>query len=300
LTAKKDNPFEEPIELDVEQSGAQPAEISGEKVEVDFEKLESEALDAARQEVARMSLWGDADLQTIKAYADEIEEGLLASGKVSQVAVINPPSVEISIEVEEDALNRYGLTFKGIAQLVASSNQDLAAGQIRSDAEEMLIRLRSRTDDPGKLGDIVIAYREDGGLVHLRDIATVRKQFDENYYGVTMNGKPSLGLRVSKLPGEDLEEIYKYCEEYAAQFNARDTGVKLEITFSFLDLLRSRLELLLSNGAMGLVLVVFALALFLSFRLSSWVAWGIPSAFLGMFFLAPLMGLTINMISRRL
>lgn len=54
VTAKKDNPFEEPIELDVEQSGAQPAEISGEKVEVDFEKLESEALDAARQEVARM------------------------------------------------------------------------------------------------------------------------------------------------------------------------------------------------------------------------------------------------------
>ena len=54
MTAKKDNPFEEPIELDVEQAGAQPAESSGEKVEFDFETLESEALDAARQEVARM------------------------------------------------------------------------------------------------------------------------------------------------------------------------------------------------------------------------------------------------------
>ena len=54
MTANKDNPFEEPVVLDVEQAGNQPAENAGEKEPVDFETLESEALDAARQEVAKM------------------------------------------------------------------------------------------------------------------------------------------------------------------------------------------------------------------------------------------------------
>lgn len=54
MTAKKDNPFEEPVELDVEQTGNQSAENTADKEPVDFEALESEAVDAARQEVARM------------------------------------------------------------------------------------------------------------------------------------------------------------------------------------------------------------------------------------------------------
>lgn len=45
------------------------------------------------------------------------------------------------------------------------------------------------------------------------------------------------------------------------------------------------------------MLVVICLALFLSFRLSLWVAWGIPASFLGMFIIANLTGVTINMIS---
>jgi multidrug efflux pump subunit AcrB len=61
--------------------------------------------------------------------------------------------------------------------------------------------------------------------------------------------------------------------------------------------LDSRLDLLLNNGGIGLLIVVISLAMFLSFRLSLWVAWGIPASFLGMFIVANLAGITINMIS---
>ncbi len=42
---------------------------------------------------------------------------------------------------------------------------------------------------------------------------------------------------------------------------------------------------------------MIALGLFLSFRVSLWVAWGIPASFLGMFIVAAFYGVTINMIS---
>ena len=62
-------------------------------------------------------------------------------------------------------------------------------------------------------------------------------------------------------------------------------------------MLYSRIDLLNRNGLIGLTLVIIVLALFLSFRLSLWVAWGIPASFLAMFVVANLYGITINMIS---
>ena len=48
---------------------------------------------------------------------------------------------------------------------------------------------------------------------------------------------------------------------------------------------------------MGLILVLIVLGFFLSFRLSAWVAFGIPFSFIGMISIGIIYGMTINMIS---
>lgn len=54
MTDKKDNPFEEPVEIEVGQTEVKPAKDEGQNSEIDFEALESEAVTAAQQEVGRM------------------------------------------------------------------------------------------------------------------------------------------------------------------------------------------------------------------------------------------------------
>ena len=54
MNDKKDNPFEEPVEIEVEQPAAEAPEIRDENVEIDFEQLESEIVAAAHEEVARI------------------------------------------------------------------------------------------------------------------------------------------------------------------------------------------------------------------------------------------------------
>ena len=63
------------------------------------------------------------------------------------------------------------------------------------------------------------------------------------------------------------------------------------------NLIKERINLLVKNGAGGLVLVVLVLFLFLSTRVAFWVAMGIPVAFLATFGVMLAMGQTINMIS---
>ena len=61
--------------------------------------------------------------------------------------------------------------------------------------------------------------------------------------------------------------------------------------------LKGRLDLLVKNGAQGLVLVFIILALFLRFQLSFWVTIGIPISFFGTIMVMPGFDQSINMLS---
>jgi len=250
-----------------------------------------------RSMIMILSVVGDVDILMLKETANKIEEDLLNSGKVSQAEIINPPATEIAIEVKEDQMQRYKFSFTDIAKAVQMNNRDLSAGQLKSVEEEMVIRLRSKSTNPDVIGNIVIRASTDGSIIRLRDIATVKKTTSDDYYATKNNGKTALTISVNKLPEEDIEDITEFVESYIAEFNQKNSAVQIDVTFKFLTLLRDRINLLVSNGVIGLILVVIALALFLNWKLSLWVAWGIPSAFLGLFIIAPMIGVTINMIS---
>ncbi len=245
----------------------------------------------------QMALYGEADLLTLKAMAEDIEDEFLRSGVMSQIALSGYPALELSVEVSEEDLRRYGLTIDQVSAAIALNNSDVSGGQIKSDEQEVLIRSRARSVDPNKIAEIVLRANPDGSFLRVRDVAQVRLAFADVASESLINGKQAVYFRIDRLTEEDLEAISDYCNQYAANFNAQHQDVSLVVTFDRLELLNSRFDLLITNGIQGLVLVVLALSLFLSIRLSFWVAWGIPSAFLAMFIVAALSGVTINMIS---
>lgn len=246
---------------------------------------------------ARLMITGDVDLLTLKSYAQQVEEDFLASGIISQVFLSGYPPIEISVEAREDDLLRYGITFTQLQNAISENNRDVSGGQLRSEEEELLIRLRSRSADPNKIGEIILRANADGSVLRIRDIAGVKKKFSDTPNRALEKGKPIVNINVNKLISEDLSRIDKYIKNYVEEFNYRNPGVELSITRSYLEILGSRLELLYKNGGTGLFLVVLVLGMMLSTRLSLWVAWGIPASFLAMFIVANLMGVTINMMS---
>ncbi len=244
-----------------------------------------------------MSLVGDVDLLTLKKHSDEIELDLYNSGIMSQFSVSGYPALEISVEASEEELLRHNLTFSDLSRAIALNNRDISAGMIRSDVEEILIRSRAKEYDPNKIADIILRADANGRFLRIRDVAEVKMKFADVSSGAYMNGKQSISFRVFKLSEEDLSEISAFLKEYISEFNDKHDNVKLEVTYDYLDMLGDRLNLLFRNGGVGLLLVLISLGLFLNLRLSLWVAWGIPASFLGMFVVASLYGITINMIS---
>ncbi|WP_421878170.1 efflux RND transporter permease subunit [Marinoscillum sp.] len=244
-----------------------------------------------------LGLTGNVSLKTLKQYAESIEDDLLATGVISQVNISGFPPLEISIEVSEETLRRYNLTFDQVVNAVRLNNRDISAGSIKSSSEEILIRSKAKQTEADEISEIVVRSNTDGTKLRLRDIATIKEQFADQPSKALLNGEEAVFLEVRKLETEDLTQISETVTAYVQTFNEQNDAVKLTTTWDFNNMLNQRLDLLTSNGVVGLLLVLLSLGLFLSLRLSFWVAWGIPSSFLGMFILGSFVGLTINMIS---
>ena len=250
-----------------------------------------------RGDVIDMILVGDVELTTLKWYAEGVREDLLNSGKITQIEVTGYPEREISIEASEETLLRFGLTFDQLANAVRFNNRDVSSGSIKSSSEEILIRSRAKRYDAEGIGQIIVRTNPDGSILRLSDVAQIKEQFADVPNKTTYNGDPAVTVAVSKLPDDDILEIRDYVLDYTDEFNEANETVEIILDNDRSDYLLARLKILLNNGTIGLMLVLIFLGLFLNLRLSFWVAFGIPFSFLGMLFLAQMIGITINIIS---
>ncbi len=230
--------------------------------------------------------------------ANKIEDDLLATGKVSQLSKYGiPDNLVLSVELNETQLRRYGLTLSDVKTAVEENNLDASGGTIRNTREQIKIVTRQKSIDPEDIKKIVLLGSTSGQPITIGDVATVKLQIPDDPSNGYVHKKPSVTLMVAKLQTEDLEAISKLVNAYVEKFNKEHDDFKLEVRMDFLKIINGQLDILLSNGLQGVILVILMLSLLLNIRLSLWVAWGIPSAFLGLFLIGNLAGLTLNIIS---
>ncbi|HHP7241162.1 MAG TPA: efflux RND transporter permease subunit [Cyclobacteriaceae bacterium] len=246
---------------------------------------------------AFLVLKGDVSLMALKEAAQLIEDDFLNSGEISQVRLSGFPDLEISIEVSEDDLRRYDLTFDDLAVAVRTNNLDVSGGTIKTSEEEIRIRANAKKFDPSVIEEIIVRANPDGSKLLLKDVAEVQMKFADTPNKFYSDGQRAVRISVSKLPEEDIQKISAFIDDYVKDYNAKSSNLELFTDFDFNSVLQDRLDLLTKNFGAGLFLVLFTLGLFLSLRLSFWVAAGIPISFCGMFILGNIAGITINMLT---
>lgn len=261
-----------------------------------------EPLVVAKEEAIRQTIGfavsGETiDLATLKQIARSIEYDLRAMDGISQIEISGYPDEEIEIAVRENDLLAYGLTFTEVSQAVSRANILTTGGNIKTEKEDYLIRANNRAYYGDDLTNLIVRANPDGSLVRLGDVAVVRDRFSETPSASYFNGNLAVNVEISNTNNEDLLTTAEQVKEYIEDFNAKYDAVKIDITSDSSIRLEQRTNLLVVNGAEGILLVMLFLSFFLNTRLAFWVAAGIPVAFLGMFIFAGSFGVTINVLS---
>ncbi|MFA8342443.1 MAG: efflux RND transporter permease subunit, partial [Rhodothermaceae bacterium] len=240
---------------------------------------------------------GDVSLKTLKEQARKIERDLLNKEGISKLSLSGFPAEEIEIAFRENDLRRYNLTFAQALSAVQKNNILTTGGKIKTSKEELLIRANLRGYYASEIENSVVRALPDGTILRLKDIANVNDRWSENPNRVYFNGKPAVTVELQTTNDEDLFILVELVTQYIDEFNSKDQIIKLDVLRDGSKVIKQRSDLLEENGIIGIFLVVLLLSLFLNFRLSFWVALAIPLAFLGMFALGALYGMTINVMS---
>lgn len=236
-------------------------------------------------------------LKTLKEIARGIENDMRALDGISQVSISGFPAEEIEIAVREKDLVAFNLSFDEVAQAVSRENILASGGNIKTDIEEYLIRANSRSYVARELDFLVVRAESTGNVIRLKDVADVRDRFAESPNASYYNGEVAVNVTISNTNDEDLISSADKVKDYIAEFNQKYPELELNIVSDTSITLNQRTDLLIENAAIGIVLVLFFLSLFLNTRLAFWVAFGLPIAFLGMFIFAPGLDVTINVLS---
>ncbi len=251
-----------------------------------------------QSQVINVAVSAEMDEASLRTLGERVRDDLLALPGVTQATLVGARAYEISIEVSETALRRWGLTFDQVAAAVRRSSLDLPGGSIKARGGEILLRTKGQAYVGRDFESIPVLSRPDGSKVVLGDIAHIVDGFEDVDQITRFDGRPSVMVQVFRVGEQDAlkiaEAIHAYIADSTPQFPA---GVTLTAWQDDSQLLRGRQELLIRNGRTGFVLVFFVLALFLKLRLAFWVSMGIPISFLGALWLMPTLGASISMIS---
>lgn len=248
--------------------------------------------------VIKVAVYGDLSEYTLTGLAEEIKNDLLTIPGISQVELLGDREYEVSIEIPESNLRKYGLTLTQVADLIKRNSLDLPGGTLRAESGQMLIRTKGLRYTAKEFEDLVVVSRLDGTIVRLHQIAKITDTFEEIDLQARMDGKPAVVVSVDKTSLQDAIDIADKVKRYVAEkrkFLPESVGITIWDDDSVY--IRSRLDLMIRNGIQGLVLVLVILALFLRLRLAFWVAMGIPIALLGSFCLLKGYDYTLNMVS---
>jgi multidrug efflux pump subunit AcrB len=250
---------------------------------------------AFTRRVLQIAVFGDATERQLKELGRELRDKIAAKEGISQVAVEYTRPYEISVEVSEETLRRYGLTLQQVAQSIRTGALDMPGGTLKTENGEILIRTMGQAYLGAEFSDIVVMTRLDGTRVTLGEVADIRDSFEEGDLLAAFNGASAVMVNVSQVGSEDLIAIAADTKEIVRKFDRElPEGISTNIWIDTSLELQERMSVLLKNAAGGLLLVLVILALFLQFRLAMWVAIGIPVAMMGTLAIVPFTDLTIS------
>lgn len=250
------------------------------------------------ERVITMVLSGDMSEKDLKTLGEQVRDEVSNIPGITMASLKAVRPYEIAIEVSESNLRQYGLTFDEITRAIRSSSVDLSAGSVKTETGRILLRTNQQAYNHEDYSKITILTRSDGTKITLGDIATVTDGFDETPIISKYNGKRAIAVDVFRTGMQNIIEIGDDVKEFIAiKQQQLPEGITLSYWSDDSERIKIRLATLTDSAVFGFVLVLIILSLFLRPTLAFWVAWGIPIAFAGTFFVLPYLGMSLNLMT---
>ncbi len=248
--------------------------------------------------VISFSIFAPLDDLKLKHISDNIEDDLLNISGVSKVFVQGDRKEEIRIILNPEKMRQYRVSTEDIVQLIRGWNVNAPGGNLKTPEGQKMIRVNGEFTSAEDAGNLVIRATEQGDILYLKDIAEVKQSLEKARRYVDAMGKPSMSFIVIKQADADIIQLVDKVRAYLPSIPKRyHESIEVRTYQDFSINTRLRLNVLTSNGMIGLVLVFLTLFMFLRPAVAMTTAWGLPIIFFSGLLVLYLSGTTLNLLT---
>tara|TARA_Y100000590_G_scaffold394244_2_gene473185 strand:- start:29247 stop:32408 length:3162 start_codon:yes stop_codon:yes gene_type:complete len=252
----------------------------------------------AVSEVITVAVSGEMSEASLVNLTDDIRDEINALPGITLTTIKGKKAREISIEISEATLEKYGLSFDQISAAIRASSLDIPGGSVDTELGEILIRTKGQAYSETEFEMVPIMALPDGSMLLLKDVASINDTFADVDLAQRFNNEKSLLISVYRVGDQNAVDISATVRDYIGmKADELPEGAHITPWNDEARILRGRIDLLVKNGYLGFTLVVIVLAIFLKPKLAFWVSLGIPISFMGGFWLLPSADVSINMLS---
>ncbi|HEY3297183.1 MAG TPA: efflux RND transporter permease subunit [Armatimonadota bacterium] len=258
-------------------------------------------LDISSSPIMTIGLEGPLSAKEMRILADDvISDRLSKVTGVASVTVNGGDEREISVAVEKNRLDAYGIGIEKIVTTMASANLNVPAGNIKEGARDYSVRTVGEFANIEQIKDTRIYVAAANGkpafTVRLGDIATIKDTIAEPDRIIRLNGKPSVVFTVQKQADANTVDVAKGIKkELAAMGPVLPTGVHPIIAIDQSKFVEDALRDVNKSLLEGILLVVLIVFLFLhTVRATFIVAIAIPTSLMATYIPISSFGFTQN------
>ncbi|MCU7937180.1 MAG: efflux RND transporter permease subunit [Candidatus Thiodiazotropha sp. (ex Dulcina madagascariensis)] len=250
--------------------------------------------------VIAINLVGDHSNRALTLMGEEIKTRLLKVPHVQQVDFSGKQTQEFHIYLDPQKLRELGVAFDQVEQVLTGANLSIPAGKYTNQSGEYLIKLDERYHSLEQVQNTVVRRDADGSLLHIEDLTThLGMGYRDPIVIASVNGKPSLGLKVIKSDqGNAMEirdQVVAVIDEFRPSLQAQ--GVEVVLTQDSTVYIKDGLTTLGMNMLVGIFLVSLIIWYFMGIRNAGLVTIGIPFSFMITMLIMYLTGNSLNEIT---
>lgn len=176
----------------------------------------------------------DYSYRDLKDYVDYVKRELELVPGVGKVSLAGEQKEQIFVEMSLNKAASSNLDPNLISDLLNSQNMVSDAGNIQVSGDNLRIRTSGGSRSVEELQELIIPGTEGDKLLYLKDVATVRRGYQEIPTNVlSFNQERAINLGISFSSGVNVVEVGKAVDARLAQIDsARPAGMKIESMYN--------------------------------------------------------------------
>jgi len=242
-----------------------------------------------------IAIAGDVQTPELLARAEELKSDLSELKDLSDITVRGDADNELVIRLDEQKIEAFGLNRNGVVDALRNLSSIYPIGTIKETSSHLYISTYNGEKEKEKIEDTLLTV---GNVqVRLGDVAEVSFELSDGSELSHYNGMRNVSLNITKAKSGNAIELVKKIRQKLETYEEKYPHLTFDIYTDTSVWIKNRLNTVFSNIVFGLVLVFFAMLIFVNRGIALVVAMGIPVSFMIGLIATQMIGYSLNMLS---